>query len=374
MRAPVLLEASRSQEIKEERMNTKILSMAARAAILAIALSLLTVGAAERAAAHEGNTSVKIYQTPTHVHIVVSDPDGLDSVYARVLNPNTGQIEWSKIVYPDCAKSVEITLTAAEWAALNPNFTLKVTASDNEHNPAMSIWTWPVSRALPDWQNPADMDKQSEVVIQGVAMTKSLWDGCYTELQGEPVTAGTDQMGGDFYIEELNRFGGIRVRPLLSGTIPAGTTVNVVGKLATLESGERMVAEAVVTPAPDVPDPLPLAMPNRILGGGDFFYEPGPANVGQQGVEGGYGLNSIGLYVRVWGRVIQVDSLPAHAWFVIEDGSGVGLKVLAEYGTGSLLVGNEYVVVTGVSSCEVNPLHERPKRLLIATEWSVISE
>ncbi|MGC8861959.1 MAG: hypothetical protein ACP5R5_04190, partial [Armatimonadota bacterium] len=161
---------------------------------------------------------------------------------------------------------------------------------------------------------------------------------------------GTDQIGGDFYVEEPDRSCGIRVRPAGSGQVSEGESVEVVGKLDTLPSGERAIVDATVRRAPlPIPGPTALGMPNRSVGRGDFFYEPGPPGVGQVGVVGGLGLNNIGLLVRTWGRVKSAD--PMSGSFVIDDGSNVDLKCVAPAQV-LLPSPGQYVSVTGISSCE----------------------
>ena len=96
----------------------------------------------------------------------------------------------------------------------------------------------------------------------------------------------------------------------------------------------------------------PLAVNNAAIGGGALNqYTPG--------VEGGYGLNNIGLLIRTWGRVTFVD--PGNAFFYIDDGTNridgsgnTGVRVACD----NLAPGNSitppavdsYVILTGISS------------------------
>ena len=104
-------------------------------------------------------------------------------------------------------------------------------------------------------------------------------------------------------------------------------------------------------------------MTNKSLGGGDWQYDP-VTGKGQVGVEGGLGLNNVSLLVKTWGRVKSID--PGTLSFVIDDGSGVNLKCLAPTAV-SMPAVNQYVAVTGVSSCEAG-LSDKPVRLLRARE------
>jgi len=87
-------------------------------------------------------------------------------------------------------------------------------------------------------------------------------------------------------------------------------------------------------------EPAPLALTNRDVGGGRLNdYTPG--------VEGGVGMNNIGLLIRTWGKVTFVD------------GSGhVGLRVsydnLAPGNTITPPALNSYVAVTCISSTWLN--------------------
>lgn len=105
----------------------------------------------------------------------------------------------------------------------------------------------------------------------------------------------------------------------------------------------------------------PLAVPNKSIGGGALNdYTPG--------VEGGTGLNNIGLLIRTWGKVTYVDSVAK--CFYINDGLGrkdgsvhlEGTEVVENVGIrvsyDNLAAGNDivapavgqYVAVTCISS------------------------
>jgi hypothetical protein len=84
------------------------------------------------------------------------------------------------------------------------------------------------------------------------------------------------------------------------------------------------------------------------LGGGNWYFDP-IVGIGQQGVEGGFGLNNIGLLVRVCGSFRYVN---AHE-FDISDGSG---KVNCIIPDDENITGHEnwtLVSVTGISSCRM---------------------
>ncbi|MGQ9455364.1 MAG: hypothetical protein ACUVRS_10630 [Armatimonadota bacterium] len=115
--------------------------------------------------------------------------------------------------------------------------------------------------------------------------------------------------------------------------------------------------------------PAPIAFSNKDVGGG-------PLNQYTPGVEGGIGLNNIGLLIRTWGRVTFVDTI--NKFFYIndganrDDGSGhIGLRVSYD----NLAPGNtiepppvgSYVAVTCICSTWLNPADKihpnlRPRR------------
>jgi len=103
-------------------------------------------------------------------------------------------------------------------------------------------------------------------------------------------------------------------------------------------------------------EPAPLALTNRDVGGGRLNdYTPG--------VEGGVGMNNIGLLIRTWGKVTFVDEV--NKFFYINDGANrqdgssyVGLRVsydnLAPGNTITPPALNSYVAVTCISSTWLN--------------------
>jgi len=138
-----------------------------------------------------------------------------------------------------------------------------------------------------------------------------------------------------------------------SPCLTEGKRANVAGIVSTNSDGERYIEASFVVKAGSG-TVGPLGMPNRSLGGGDFAYNPGPPESGQQGVTGGSGLNNIGLLVTTWGDVVEIESVTPPAlpsWFRIDDGSGVTVKCVVPDGV-TIEDDWEYVVVTGASSCE----------------------
>jgi len=87
-------------------------------------------------------------------------------------------------------------------------------------------------------------------------------------------------------------------------------------------------------------------MPNRSVGGGDFFYSATPLKKGQKGIAQASGLNNIGLLICTSGRVTSTGT----DFFYIDDGSIAPVKVVV--GPDVTIPGqNSFVTVTGASSC-----------------------
>ena len=85
----------------------------------------------------------------------------------------------------------------------------------------------------------------------------------------------------------------------------------------------------------------------------------GALNQYTPGVEGGTGLNNIGLLIRAWGTVTYVD--PAEAFFYVDDGAGktdgsgyVGVRIACDnLAPGNTIVPptvDSFVAITGISS------------------------
>lgn len=162
------------------------------------------------------------------------------------------------------------------------------------------------------------------------------------------VTRGTSASDHYCYVENQDRTSGTRVQVGDTDTVTEGDLVSVVGRFATNGAGERFIDQAVVTVVGTPADPiLPLCMPNRSLGGGDWNYDS-ESGAGQKGVTGGTGLNNIGLLVRTTGCV----STSGSSDFYITDGSGADVRVVVPSGV-SRPAAETYVGVTGVCSCEL---------------------
>ena len=85
----------------------------------------------------------------------------------------------------------------------------------------------------------------------------------------------------------------------------------------------------------------------RAVGGGDWHYDP-DTGAGQRGIPGVFGLNNIGLLVRIQGRVLSGASGGAGP-IVVDDGGGVPVSVSLPEGVTSPGPG-VHAIVTGVVS------------------------
>lgn len=163
----------------------------------------------------------------------------------------------------------------------------------------------------------------------------------------------TAVFGADFYIEDPLRTWGIRAR-LKGHGLSEGDLTQVRGTVRTAGTGERYI-EAASAPSGDSAEVGPLGVPIRALCGTGWRFDPGTA-IGQMGMAGGFGLNTVGLLVRTWGTVTQTGA----GYLYIDDGSGlrdgtlsgseenVGVRIKCDpagYSRGMALS------VTGASSC-----------------------
>ena len=188
-----------------------------------------------------------------------------------------------------------------------------------------------------------------------IGEAKALPTGTRVILTEAVVSAGTFEAGRCCYIEHQDKSGGIRV---LGRKLNRGAVVTVYGIVDTVD-GERVIKATAVDTAQDPAEVTPLSLSNRSLGGGGFHYDA-QQGTGQAGVENGFGLNNIGLLVRTWGAVKSSNS--GTKAFTIDDGAGAIVECIAprnpQNGTDpdaqfTPPASGSYVVVTGISSCEV---------------------
>ena len=210
-----------------------------------------------------------------------------------------------------------------------------------------------------------DMDGQSRIMGSSVDMgvdetlgyefavgtAKKLADGLSVLGYGAIVTAVFDDV---FYIESANRTSGIRVEKTGHSLTPS-MKICLDGVLATDTRGERYIAaNKVMQLGTGIIKPLYITSKN--LGGAP--------STGQIGVEGGVGLNNIGLLVKLTGRVTYTFS----GGFILDDGT---YPVFVMYDGLDDDMENKMVSVLGISSITKNivtSIHYRCLRAVEVTE------
>ena len=163
------------------------------------------------------------------------------------------------------------------------------------------------------------------------------------------------------YIGEPGSMVGIRV--ITNRNVPIGRVVNLVGSLCSLGCEKCLNPHSLVLSSNPSSEPKPVGLTNRSLGGGGWAVNGDGESNGQSGVDGGIGLNTIGMLVRVWGKVTEVSEDKHSYW--IDDGTALlqpddgsihrGVKIITGHGdqwlnVGELAVG-DFVAINGVSSC-----------------------
>ena len=181
-----------------------------------------------------------------------------------------------------------------------------------------------------------------------VRAAKALPDNSAVTLQARVVTYAAPEA---FYVKEDDRSMGIRVEKA-GHSLAVGMRADVSGVTATNASGERFIQADAALHNGDG-SIVPLALSGTAVGGGDWKVT---GTGGQLGVEGGHGLNNIGLLVRVAGKVTFID--PGGQFFTLWDGADVsdpdghkGIRVSAPGLIPSGLRLWDFVTVTGVVSC-----------------------
>ncbi|MEN6520897.1 MAG: right-handed parallel beta-helix repeat-containing protein [Armatimonadota bacterium] len=176
-------------------------------------------------------------------------------------------------------------------------------------------------------------------------------DGARITGTGSIVTA---VFPGFFYIESDNRSCGIRVENA-GHTLEAGMRADIEGKLAVAPNGELSIAatSAIENGEGSV---APLGLNNLSIGGGVIGLQEAVWSL-QPEQTPAIGLNNIGLLVKVYGKVTQID--PEGSYFYINDGSGlrdgtktgeidnIGVRISADGRSYT----NQFLTITGISSC-----------------------
>ncbi|MGB9587378.1 MAG: right-handed parallel beta-helix repeat-containing protein, partial [Armatimonadota bacterium] len=167
-----------------------------------------------------------------------------------------------------------------------------------------------------------------------------------------------------FYVESGNRACGIRVDKPAHG-LAVDNKVDIGGVLTTNSDGERCIAADRATPA-GIGNVAPMFVSGRSLYSGAFGLQEGLWSWRPQKQPNGTwvstflqeeGLSSIGLLVKVAGKITQKDA--SKSYLYIDDGSGLrdGTKTNGEDNVGIRIVSDsdyesgQWVTVVGVCSC-----------------------
>lgn len=145
-----------------------------------------------------------------------------------------------------------------------------------------------------------------------------------------------------FYVEDKRKASGIGV---IGTGYSVGDVVSISG-ITTTVNDERLIQPTSFLKFSDSLFLIPMAMPNRAVGGS--------ATGLQSGITGGSGLNNIGLLITTWGKVIEIEPVNPPAkptWFVIDDGSGCPVECLVPNGV-NVNGSWTFATVTGISSLE----------------------
>ena len=169
-----------------------------------------------------------------------------------------------------------------------------------------------------------------------LAAAESLRLGARVQTNGLLVSASYAQMGDCIYVQDPDRYSGIRV--CSDSPESLGQEVSALGILHLNANGEVELSNAQVTRLAGSDDVRPVGMNLGSLGGGQHGLQPGVAD--------GVGVNNIGALVRCWGKFTYLDN---HT-FNIDDGRFT-TKCMAPSGV-SLDRNWKNVLVTGISACE----------------------
>jgi hypothetical protein len=183
--------------------------------------------------------------------------------------------------------------------------------------------------------------KMVSVLVTPTAMAdaKKSADDTTLALLGSVVTA---SFADGFYMETPDRVTGIGV--ISTAVPPENSIVTAYGTMGTF--GEERMLQATRVEVLGTSNPIrPFFTTIENLGGADFGYPP----LGQKGVDGGHGLNNVGLLMRIAGTVDAVGT-GAPLRFTMNDGNSLcHTYVLPPTGTTLPSKGN-FCLVTGVSS------------------------
>ncbi len=186
-----------------------------------------------------------------------------------------------------------------------------------------------------------------------IAWVKTFPDGTQLPagLASEVVSASFSGIGC-FYIQDPGRCSGIQVDTDLQTWPPPGQMVSIAAGQVSTAYNQRVISVLAGDITFGDTGPLgPLGMNNRMVAGGAFnVLTPG---VTDSTGRGALGLNNVGLLVKTWGRVTDVEA----DHLIVTDGSrGAGIWVDLTQGSGNPIVPGlqvgDIAAVTGVAWLE----------------------
>jgi hypothetical protein len=178
-----------------------------------------------------------------------------------------------------------------------------------------------------------------------IAQAKTSIDGQAVAQKLRLVSVVPGAYPDSFYISSDDRANGIRV--IMPGHVKTpGEKLDFTGTVETTPSGERYIL-ATALDTDDSGTPAPLQMLARNLGGSGFGNPE--SGQGQAGVPGAAGLNTIGLHIRLTGKVESVDPITGN--FLLNDASACPILVKPGFELEGILDG-DIVSVTGAVSLE----------------------
>lgn len=151
-----------------------------------------------------------------------------------------------------------------------------------------------------------------------------------------------------YYVQDTNRSWGIRIKQLAGNKPAINSVVSVKGSVSTTSDGERFLLSFDTPSVSGTGKAKSVMTVCKAVGGDDYCYDS-TYQTGQRGVEKGFGLNNIGLFLTVCGTVTNIDNITKRIY--INDGSA---DVAVYYGNISLpwyVTVGRLIRVTGACSC-----------------------
>jgi hypothetical protein len=234
-----------------------------------------------------------------------ADTTQLSASWAAASDSGSGVCEYQYAI------GTSPTILVVGWTSAGT--TLSATATGLTLAPG-SVYYWYV-RARDCAGNYGATASSDGITITGgpavsIDAAKDLPNGTIVGLYSKTVTAICDN---GFYAQDAPPWPGIRVDCAKPTGLAVGSIVDIVGAtLVTSADGEKYVTGTAVLGTGTV-TPYAVGLTNGSMRGAGRNYDAVTGS-GQQGTEGGVGLNSIGMLVRTWGRLSSSGSGTVQSW------------------------------------------------------------